>query len=112
MLRSAGLQVVPLEQLHHEVRRPIRERIDIEDPRDPLALDLHRGAAFAQEAHHHVGALALLREQEFHGHHVVEVDASRGHHHAHAATPDHTLDAVLARKLISRGELALHEPPG
>ncbi len=62
-----------------------------------LALDLDGRARFSGEAGATASALLeRLRQQELDGDPLVELEVIGRHDDAHAALPEHTLDAVLA----------------
>ena len=98
--RSAPLElrgeVSAVEVLHDHVRRAGLEGADVRHARDVLALDLHGGLRFAEEARRALGLLRDLEEQELQGDALLELHVGRRDDDAHAAFPDDALDPVLA----------------
>ena len=89
-------QILALEILHHHVRRARRERADIGDARDVLALDLHRGPCLANKPVHDLRMTEHLRQQELERDTSLQLHVRRRDDHAHAADAEHALDAILA----------------
>jgi hypothetical protein len=90
------LEVVALEVLHHDERRPVGQLAEVDHARDVLALDPHGGARLAPEPFDDLGTLRGLAQQELQRDALAEVDVRRGKHDAHTAGTDLTLEAVLA----------------
>ena len=90
------------EVLHHHVGRAVLQLAHVDHPRDVVALEARRRARLAQEALHHLAARA--GEEELDGHLLPQRDVRRRHDHAHAALPEHALDAVLAGEDLPLGD--------
>ena len=93
--RDDAHEVLPFEELHHDVRAPGRQATHVEDARDVLASD-HRGRArLAVEA---VEQLTLHRDvvaDHLDGDALPHREMRRGDHEPDPAAPDDALDAVL-----------------
>jgi hypothetical protein len=87
---------VPLEQLHHHVRRAVRQAVDVEDPRHVRPAQRHRGARLAVEARAPLGRQARLGPEDLDRHPLVQPLVVRLQDHPDAALPDHADDRVLA----------------
>ncbi|EYF02008.1 Hypothetical protein CAP_7626 [Chondromyces apiculatus DSM 436] len=96
-LAGEAAQIAAFEVLHDDVRDAGFEAADVVHLGDVLALELHDGAGFAEEALDSDGVLALGVVHQLEGAHFVEVEVGGGDDGAHAADAKHVVDAVLAR---------------
>ena len=46
---TTGTEILAVQHLHHEVRRPVPEPAHVGDPGDVLSVQTHRGTSLAQE---------------------------------------------------------------
>ena len=93
---SHAAEIPAFQILHHDVRRAVRKRADIDDSRDVLALDLHRGPRFPSEAGHGLAVVECLRQEKLQRHFLVELHVMRGDDHAHAPGAENSFDPVFA----------------
>ncbi len=96
-----GSEVVPLEVLHDDVRRAVVERARVEHAADVLAPQLHRRARLALESGACVRIRERARKHQLDGDALIQIEVGGGHHHSHAASAEHALDAVLATEQIA-----------
>ena len=89
-------QVLAFEELHHHVTNAAIERAHVHHTTDVLAANSRSGPRLAAETLFGVAQLHRLGANEFHRDALRELDVPSGHHDAHGAGADDTLDAVLA----------------
>src|SRR5439155_13468877 len=93
--------VTPFEKLHHDVRRAIVERADVEHARDVLALEPSDRARLAHEPLLRLGVHHRRREHELQRDELIELDIARRDDDAHPALPEDALDLEFPREDIS-----------
>lgn len=86
-------EVAALEEVHHDVRQPVRRLARVEDADDVLGSELHRDLRLADEALVDLSLLRQVRMEELDRDLAPELDVLRRHDGAHAAFADHALDA-------------------
>ena len=105
-----GAEILPLEVLHHHVRRPVRERGDVGHTNDVIALDPRRGARLADEACDGAARILLVVDAEYLDREAMaHGDVARRQDDAHPPRADLPFDAVFPRDHVARldGELGL-----
>jgi hypothetical protein len=78
-------EIDAIEQLEHHVRRTGGQRADVEDARDVLALDRHRGLCFPQKTRREIAAVRDLVAKEFDRDRGAECQMGRRDDDAHPA---------------------------
>jgi hypothetical protein len=96
-----GREIPSLEVLHHDERRAVLERADVEDPRNVLAFELGRCARLARESCDESGALEHLRKEKLESDRAIEKDLRGGDHDAHTTGAERPLDAVFPAHEVS-----------
>ncbi|MBK6923464.1 MAG: hypothetical protein IPH07_39115 [Deltaproteobacteria bacterium] len=82
---DAAGEIIPLEQLHHEVRRATIVDDDVVHLHDGGVTDARDGPRLADEA---IVRLGVIAAHPFDGDHAVEPEVTRAPHLAHAADPE------------------------
>jgi hypothetical protein len=95
-LAQLGGEIPAVEVLHHHVRGVAFPVAYVEHADDVLALDARGGAGLAPEPLGRLAALDELGHEELQRDPLVELEMPRGDDHAHAASPDDSLDPVFA----------------
>ncbi len=102
---DAVLEVLALEQLHHDERPVSFERADIHDANDVLALEPGDGPRLAEEAIDDRAVVRQVRREHLQRDGGVEKLVVRREDGAHAALADDGGDAVLASHDIADRKL-------
>ncbi len=96
-LSADAPEIGAVDVFHDEERLTARQRAEIADPRDVLAFDARGRPCFAEEPRD-VGWLHGERSmEELQRHDLAELNVRRTNDDAHAALPEHFVDAVLSR---------------
>src|SRR5262249_19670666 len=89
-------EIASLEVLHHQVWSAVRERSDVGDARDVLALDADRCSRFAGEPSNRFAILERVRQEELDRHPSIELFVASSDHDTHAPGAEDALHSVLA----------------
>ena len=95
------VQVMTVEELHHDVRSAVLEATDVEGLRDVRPLEPYRRASLTQEAIDEIVVRGRLLEQELQRDLLRELDVLGGHHDAHAADAEDLLDPIFRRQDVA-----------
>ena len=101
-------EVGAFEELHHDERQAVGARVDVDDARDVLGLQLRARSSLEQQARLRL-AIGDVLVEELHGHVLVEKLVVRRDDDAHAALAEDPLHPVLAGEQIS--DLQQRGPP-
>ena len=94
-LREELGEVGPAQMLHHDERGAVRQRADLEDAHDVLALDRRRRSSFPEEAGDCPVPRRLVRREELDRDRSAERDVDGAHHDAHTAGANDGVDPVF-----------------
>jgi len=86
-----------MQQLHHDVRRPVRELTDIHHVTHVLTPQLRAGACLAQQPLGDIGLADDVVVEKLQCNRLRELQVCRHHDHAHATLPQYALDTELVR---------------
>jgi hypothetical protein len=101
LLAHERAEIAAVQVLHHQVRRAALQRADVEHAPHVFAADARRGLPFALETLHQLGLHQGARQEELDRDAFAQREVSRGDDDPHAACPEHSLHAVLAREDVS-----------
>src|SRR2546427_492286 len=106
------LERLALEELHHEVHRPLRQDAEVGDVDDVRVVDRGRRARLAEEPMDRLLIARELRVQDLHRHRLLDVDVLAEIHRPHAAAAEDLVEPVVADVVAEPGDVFLFHEHG